>query len=215
MTVRRFKCKYLRPSTPRSGASPHNGIPAGTEFETSPRTTSVPSAASRARAGSGAGASRSGSRRVHISRFCNYVYDEKRGEPHRGIARGTKFADLPDYCCRCAVDSGSSTGWVRSEKRPLPARHRLNPPLFLGTCRERPALPGSVARQVESSIMIVCVPAWVGAPQQVSRGRPSPARSMRIWLTHRRQARAPLRLERGRDELGAFGDSGDWRRSKE
>ena len=73
---------------------------------TSPRTTSAPSAASRGRAGSGLGASRSGSRPEYICRFCNYVYDEKRGEPHRGIARGTKFADLPDdYCCPvCAVD---------------------------------------------------------------------------------------------------------------
>jgi hypothetical protein len=26
----------------------------------------------------------------------NYIYDEKRGEPHRGIMPGTKFEDLPE-----------------------------------------------------------------------------------------------------------------------
>ena len=35
-----------------------------------------------------------------------------RGEPHRGIARGTKFEDLPgDYCCPvCAIDDRIVSG---------------------------------------------------------------------------------------------------------
>ena len=37
---------------------------------------------------------------------CGYVYDQKRGEPHRGIKAGTAFEDLPDdYVCPvCALD---------------------------------------------------------------------------------------------------------------
>ena len=37
--------------------------------------------------------------------LCDYVYDEKRGEPHRGIKPGTKFEDLPDdfICPECGV----------------------------------------------------------------------------------------------------------------
>jgi rubredoxin len=37
---------------------------------------------------------------------CSYVYDQKRGEPHRGIKAGTAFEDLPDdYTCPvCALD---------------------------------------------------------------------------------------------------------------
>ena len=38
--------------------------------------------------------------------YCGYIYDEKRGEPQRGIARGTKFEDLPDdyLCTICMTD---------------------------------------------------------------------------------------------------------------
>jgi rubredoxin len=41
-----------------------------------------------------------------ICSVCGYVYDQKRGEPHRGIKPGTAFEDLPDdYTCPvCNLD---------------------------------------------------------------------------------------------------------------
>jgi len=41
-----------------------------------------------------------------ICTVCGYVYDEKRGEPHRGIKPGTPFEKLPEtYTCPvCALD---------------------------------------------------------------------------------------------------------------
>ena len=42
----------------------------------------------------------------YVCNICGYVYDEEKGEPHNGIAPGTKWEDLPeDYVCPlCAVD---------------------------------------------------------------------------------------------------------------
>lgn len=45
-----------------------------------------------------------GSGRVGVSRFrcevCDYVYDERDGEPREGFPAGTPWAEVPDdWCC--------------------------------------------------------------------------------------------------------------------
>ncbi|WAC06126.1 MAG: rubredoxin [Methanoregula sp.] len=49
----------------------------------------------------------------YLCSLCNYIYDEARGEPHRGIRPGTKFEDLPDdyRCPVCALDLTISKGF--------------------------------------------------------------------------------------------------------
>jgi rubredoxin len=51
--------------------------------------------------------------------MCNYVYDENRGEPHRGIKPGTRFEDLPDdYVCPvCALDPKIRLGFGNVSKQ--------------------------------------------------------------------------------------------------
>ena len=55
----------------------------------------------------------------YVCSICGYVYDEKRGEPHRGIRPGTKFEDLPDdyRCPVCFLDPKitKSFGKVRKQ----------------------------------------------------------------------------------------------------
>ena len=40
-----------------------------------------------------------------VCEVCGWVYDEEEGSPDEGIARGTKFSDLPDdfVCPLCGV----------------------------------------------------------------------------------------------------------------
>jgi rubredoxin len=42
----------------------------------------------------------------YVCGVCGYVYDEETGDEGNGIAKGTKFADLPeDFVCPvCGVD---------------------------------------------------------------------------------------------------------------
>ncbi len=46
---------------------------------------------------------------------CGWIYDEARGLPHRGIAPGTRWEDLPDdfTCEECDTKKGETEKWAR------------------------------------------------------------------------------------------------------
>lgn len=104
--VVRYKCRVCGYIYSPLRGEPHNGIPAGTAFEDLPEDYLCPVCGQRGKGRIG----KWGFEEWHPTRYlctlCNYIYDEKRGEPHRGIKPGTKFEDLPDdYCCPvCALD---------------------------------------------------------------------------------------------------------------
>jgi rubredoxin len=52
---------------------------------------------------------------VYQCKHCLTVYDEKAGEPDRGIAPGTFFSDLPTGYC-CSVCDSSKQDFIRTEK---------------------------------------------------------------------------------------------------
>ncbi|MDD5143210.1 rubredoxin [Methanoregula sp.] len=85
---------------------PHNGIPRGTPFEDLPDTYVCPICGQQGKGKIGKWGFEEWKPTRYLCSMCNYVYDEKRGEPHRGIKPGTKFDDLPDdYTCPvCALD---------------------------------------------------------------------------------------------------------------
>jgi len=96
-------CGYIY--SPLRG-EPHNGIPAGTAFEDLPDDYICPICGRDGKGRIGKWGFEEWRPTRYICSMCNYVYDEKRGEPHRGIKPGTKFEDLPDdYVCPvCALD---------------------------------------------------------------------------------------------------------------
>jgi rubredoxin len=104
--VVRYRCRLCGYICSPLRGEPHNGIPQGTAFEDLPDNYVCPVCGQQGKGRIG----KWGFEEWHPTRFlcsiCNYVYDEKRGEPHRGIKPGTKFEDLPDdYVCPvCALD---------------------------------------------------------------------------------------------------------------
>ena len=105
--VSRYRCKlcgYVY--TPLRG-EPHNGIPAGTAFEDLPDDYVCPVCGQQGKGKVGKWGFEPWRPTKWICPMCDYVYDEKRGEPHRGIKPRTRFEDLPDdYICPvCALDA--------------------------------------------------------------------------------------------------------------
>jgi len=104
--VVRYKCRLCGYIYSPLRGEPHHGIPAGTAFEDLPEDYVCPVCGQQGKGRIG----KWGFEEWHPTRYlcsmCNYVYDEKRGEPHHGIKPGTKFEDLPDdYVCPvCALD---------------------------------------------------------------------------------------------------------------
>ncbi len=102
----RYRCRLCGYIYSPYIGEPHNGIPRGTPFEDLPETYVCPICGQQGKGKIG----KWGFEEWHPTRYlctmCNYIYDESRGEPHRGIKPGTKFEDLPDdYCCPvCALD---------------------------------------------------------------------------------------------------------------
>ena len=102
----RYRCRLCGYIYSPLRGEPHNGIPAGTAFEDLPDDYICPVCGQDGKGRIG----KWGFEEWHPTRYvcsvCNYVYDEKRGEPHRGIKPGTRFEDLPDdYVCPvCALD---------------------------------------------------------------------------------------------------------------
>ncbi len=105
-TPMRYKCRICGYVYSPLRGEPHNGIPPGTPFEDLPETYLCPVCGFQGKGKIGKWGFDEWRPTRYICSMCDYVYDEKRGEPHRGIKPGTKFEDLPeDYVCPvCATD---------------------------------------------------------------------------------------------------------------
>lgn len=105
-TPERFKCRLCGYVYSPLRGEPHNGIPAGTAFEDLSDDYVCPVCGYQGKGKIGKWGFDAWRPTQYICSVCSYVYDEKRGEPHRGIKPGTKFEDLPDdYVCPvCAQD---------------------------------------------------------------------------------------------------------------
>jgi rubredoxin len=104
--VKRYKCRICGYVYSPLRGEPHNGIPVGTAFEDLPEDYVCPICGMEGKGKIGKWGFEEWRPTRYVCSICNYVYDEKRGEPHRGIKPGTKFEDLPDdYTCPvCAID---------------------------------------------------------------------------------------------------------------
>jgi rubredoxin len=102
----RYRCRLCGYIYSPLRGEPHNGIPAGTAFEDVPDDYVCPICGQQGKGRIGKWGFEEWRPTRYACTMCNYVYDEKRGEPHRGIKPGTKFEDLPDdYVCPvCALD---------------------------------------------------------------------------------------------------------------
>ena len=102
----RYKCRLCGYIYSPLRGEPHNGIPRGTAFEDLPEDYVCPVCGQQGKGRIGKWGFEEWRPTRWICSMCDYVYDEKRGEPHRGIKPGTKFEDLPDdYVCPvCALD---------------------------------------------------------------------------------------------------------------
>jgi rubredoxin len=102
----RYRCRLCGYIYSPLRGEPHNGIPAGTSFEDLPEDYLCPVCGQQGKGRIGKWGFDEWKPTRWLCSMCNYVYDEKRGEPHRGIKPGTKFEDLPDdYVCPvCALD---------------------------------------------------------------------------------------------------------------
>jgi rubredoxin len=105
-SLMRYKCRICGYVYSPLRGEPHNGIPAGTPFEDLPETYLCPVCGFQGKGKVGKWGFEEWRPTRYICSMCDYIYDEKRGEPHRGIKPGTKFEDLPeDYVCPvCATD---------------------------------------------------------------------------------------------------------------
>jgi rubredoxin len=106
VTLMRYKCRVCGYVYSPLRGEPHNGIPAGTAFEDLPDTYLCPVCGFQGKGKVGKWGFDEWRPTRYICSMCDYIYDEKRGEPHRGIKPGTKFEDLPEnYVCPvCATD---------------------------------------------------------------------------------------------------------------
>lgn len=102
----RYRCKLCGYIYSPFRGEPHNGIPAGTAFDDLPDDYVCPVCGMEGKGRIGKWGFEEWRPTRYLCTMCNYIYDEKRGEPHRGIKPGTKFEDLPDdYVCPvCAMD---------------------------------------------------------------------------------------------------------------
>jgi rubredoxin len=102
----RYRCKLCGYIYSPFRGEPHNGIPAGTSFDDLPESYVCPVCGQDGKGRIGKWGFDEWHPTRYICSMCNYIYDEKRGEPHRGIKPGTRFEDLPEsYVCPvCALD---------------------------------------------------------------------------------------------------------------
>ncbi|MDD1699451.1 MAG: rubredoxin [Methanoregula sp.] len=105
-SLMRYKCSVCGYVYSPLRGEPHNGIPAGTPFEDLPDTYLCPVCGFQGKGKVGKWGFDEWRPTRYICSMCDYIYDEQRGEPHRGIKPGTKFEDLPEgYVCPvCATD---------------------------------------------------------------------------------------------------------------
>lgn len=102
----RYRCRLCGYIYSPLRGEPHNGIAPGTPFDDLPDSYVCPVCGQEGKGRIGKWGFDEWRPTRYICSMCDYVYDEKRGEPHRGIKPGTKFEDLPDdYVCPvCATD---------------------------------------------------------------------------------------------------------------
>jgi rubredoxin len=105
-SVQRYKCRMCGYIYSPLRGEPQNGIPKGTAFEDLPETYVCPICGMEGKGKVGKWGFDEWRPTKYICPVCGYVYDENRGEPHRGIKAGTRFEDLPEiYTCPvCALD---------------------------------------------------------------------------------------------------------------
>lgn len=103
---KRYQCRLCGYIYSPLRGEPQHGIPAGTEFDNLPDDYVCPLCGFQARGKIGKWGFDEWHPTKYICSVCGYVYDEQRGELHRGIKPGTKFDDLPDnYVCPvCALN---------------------------------------------------------------------------------------------------------------
>jgi len=104
--VNRYKCKLCGYVYSPLRGEPHNGIPAGTPFEDLPETYICPICGMEGKGKIGKWGFDEWIPTKFVCSICGYVYDQNRGEPHRGIKAGTPFSKLPDdyRCPVCNLD---------------------------------------------------------------------------------------------------------------
>ena len=83
----RYKCRICGYVYSPLRGEPHNGIPAGTPFEDLPDTYLCPVCGFQGKGKVGTWGFDEWRPTRYICSMCDYIYDEKRGEPHRGIKR--------------------------------------------------------------------------------------------------------------------------------
>ncbi|MDD3407967.1 MAG: rubredoxin [Methanomicrobium sp.] len=106
MKVNRYRCKLCGYIYSPMRGEPRRGIPEGTEFEDLPDEYKCPVCGAAGKGKIGKWGFDLFIPTRYRCRLCGYIYDKKRGEPHRGIPAGTSFEDLPeDYICPvCFMD---------------------------------------------------------------------------------------------------------------
>lgn len=104
--VKRYKCKLCGYVYSPLRGEPHNGFPAGTLFEDLPETYICPICGMEGKGKIGKWGFDEWVPTKFVCSICGYVYDQSRGEPHRGIKAGTPFSKLPDdyRCPVCNLD---------------------------------------------------------------------------------------------------------------
>jgi rubredoxin len=104
--LNRYRCTYCGYVYSPLRGEPHNGIPAGTEFDDLPESYICPVCGQQGKGKIGKWGFEPWIPTRWVCSVCGYVYDQKLGEPHRGIKPGTVFEDLPKtYVCPvCATD---------------------------------------------------------------------------------------------------------------
>jgi rubredoxin len=117
--VKRYKCRVCGYIYSPLRGEPHNGIPAGTAFEDLPESYICPICGMQGKGKIGTWGFDEWAPTRWICSVCGYVYDQKRGEPHRGIKAGTAFEDLSDdYTCPvCALDPKISIQFGKVRKQ--------------------------------------------------------------------------------------------------
>ena len=140
MTVRRFKCKCCEYIYSPLRGEPHNGIPAGTEFEDLPEDYVCALCGMQGKGRIGTGASRSGSRPSISAGTATTSTTRSAANPTAGSrgARSSPTSPTTTAAPSARSTNGSSKGWARSARRPSPRSTPTDPSLF--PCR-LPVIP--------------------------------------------------------------------------
>jgi rubredoxin len=123
--VKRYRCVICGYIYSPLRGEPHNGIPEGTEFDDLPDSYVCPLCGMQGKGRIGKGGFEEWVPTKYICSVCGYVYDQKRGEPHRGIPAGTPFEEVPDdYTCPvCALDPKISKSYGKVFKQGFEPLH--------------------------------------------------------------------------------------------